>query len=83
MVLSIRHMPRGTLLDKERVKKERDEIVKRYDEWTAHNIHLQDGIYTYDQSHTDFNDRIAGYTRILRRVLQVASDLINLSIASA
>lgn len=64
-------------MDKERVKKERDEIVKRYDEWTAHNIHLQDGIYTYDQNHPDFNDRIAGYTRILRRVLQVASDLTN------
>ena len=62
-------------MDKEQIRKKRDEIVETYGEWTAHNIHLRDGIYTYDQSHPDFHDRIAGYTRFLRRVLQIASDL--------
>ncbi|MDQ3804344.1 MAG: class I SAM-dependent methyltransferase [Acidobacteriota bacterium] len=62
-------------MDAEQIKRRRAETIEKYGAWTAHNIHLGHGLYTYDPGHPEFGDRIAGYTRMLRRVLQIASDL--------
>jgi 2-polyprenyl-3-methyl-5-hydroxy-6-metoxy-1,4-benzoquinol methylase len=48
------------------VERRRAEIVRRWGEWTAHNIHLGDGVYTLGP------DREADK---LRRVVQIVSDL--------
>lgn len=55
-------------LDVEAVRRERAEIVARYGEWTAHNIHLVGDIYTIQSALTGDEFR-------LRRVMQIIDDL--------
>src|SRR5262245_28438875 len=45
---------------------ERQAVIANYGEWTDHNIHLVDGLYT-------INDQVCSLR--LRRILQVVSDL--------
>jgi len=54
----------------------RREIVGRWGEWTAHNIHLGDGIYT-------ISNRLAGSEIVARRVLQAAADVLGRPLAGA
>jgi predicted RNA methylase len=53
--------------DGTRVRQQRNNVVERYGPWTAHFVHLGDGVYTSDQAQAD--------TR-LRRYLQVAADMV-------
>jgi hypothetical protein len=55
----------------------RDEIIKQYGAWTAHNIHLGDGLYTYESGRPDFDRSITAYSSILKRILQVVSDTVD------
>jgi 2-polyprenyl-3-methyl-5-hydroxy-6-metoxy-1,4-benzoquinol methylase len=50
----------------EQIRSRKQEIIARYGPWTAHSIHLADGVNTFDQPHWD--------TR-LRRFVQITSDL--------
>jgi len=64
-------------LNADQIRAKRLELVEKYGEWTAHNIHLGDGVYTYDANDSRFDNSIQGYMKVLRRMLQVASDLTN------
>src|SRR2546425_5545262 len=66
---------RRTVLNAEQIKQKKVEIVQRYGDWTAHNIYLGHGIYTFDPTRPDFDSSIVSYTRFLGRALQIASDL--------
>jgi 2-polyprenyl-3-methyl-5-hydroxy-6-metoxy-1,4-benzoquinol methylase len=48
------------------IARERDEIIARYGEWTDHNIHLGNGVYTIGE-HV-ISDK-------LRRIVQIVSDM--------
>lgn len=62
----------------EQISAKRAELVAKYGKWTAPNIHLGDGVYTYDAKDSRFDNSIQGYMKVPRRVLQVSSDLTNL-----
>ena len=53
-------------MDLDRISQAKKEIVESFGPWTAHCIHLADGLYTFDQPHAD--------TRV-RRFLQIAADV--------
>jgi 2-polyprenyl-3-methyl-5-hydroxy-6-metoxy-1,4-benzoquinol methylase len=48
----------------------KQEIVDRYGDWTAHNIHLGGDVYT-------ISNNIRGDELLARRVLQIVSDVLN------
>jgi len=54
-------------MDAEQIKKKKQEIVDRFGPWTAHCIHLANGVYTFD--HAEVDPR-------LRRMLQICSDIV-------
>lgn len=56
----------GVKMDAAEIKKRKAEIVRTYGVWTAHNIHLGDGVYTLGP------DREADK---LQRIVQIVSDL--------
>ena len=60
----------STANNRARIIQERDNLVKRDGAWTAHCIHLGDGIYTFTGQSVPQAD-----TRI-RRYLQIAADMI-------
>ena len=49
---------------------EKQRIVDRYGEWTAHNIHLGGGVYT-------MSEQVRGDEFLARRVLQIVADVVN------
>ncbi len=53
----------------ETIKREKEEIIKKYGPWTAHNIQLTDDIYTIDK-------RVVGDEIKLKRIIQIISDII-------
>ncbi|MFH1102252.1 MAG: class I SAM-dependent methyltransferase [Pseudomonadota bacterium] len=55
-------------MDIDEISREREEIIKKHGEWTAHNIHLKGETYT-------MGNRIAGDEVKLRRVFQIVSDI--------
>ena len=55
-------------MDIELIRQKKEEIIKRYGSWTAHNIQLKGDIYTIDK-------RIVGDEVKLRRIIQIASDI--------
>lgn len=54
-------------MDVNQIKKRKREIIERYGEWTAHNIHLQGGVYTVGKETGDKGSR-------LKRIMQIVSD---------
>jgi hypothetical protein len=64
-------------MNTEQIKLKRQEIVNRFGDWTAHNIHLRDDIYTYDQSDPKFKDQLVGHGNHLRRIVQIVADITN------
>src|SRR4029077_4429616 len=54
-------------MDVEQIEKKKQEIVDRFGPWTAHCIHLANGVYTFD--HAEVDPR-------LRRMLQICSDIV-------
>lgn len=57
-------------MEREIIKLKQQEIVAKYGEWTNHNIHLGNGIYT-------ISDRGNGSEIKVRRVLQMIADTVN------
>jgi 2-polyprenyl-3-methyl-5-hydroxy-6-metoxy-1,4-benzoquinol methylase len=55
-------------LNHEVLSQKKQAVVKEFGEWTAHNIYLEDDIYTID-------NRIVGDEIKLRRIVQIVSDL--------
>ncbi len=64
-------------MNTEEIESKRKEVVEKFGEWTAHNIHLRDNIYTYDQGHPKFEDQLTGYGLHLRRIIQSVADTTN------
>lgn len=64
-------------MDTEQIRLRRQEIVNRYGDWTAHNIHLQNGTYTYDENHPKFEDQLKGLGFHLGRIMQSVADTTN------
>jgi len=62
-------------LNIKQIKLRREEIAQQCGDWTAHNIHLRDDVYTYDQSHPQFHDQLIGHGTHLRRIMQIVSDM--------
>jgi 2-polyprenyl-3-methyl-5-hydroxy-6-metoxy-1,4-benzoquinol methylase len=56
-------------LDADLIRTKRDEVVERYGAWTAHNIHLADGVYTIVPGIEGDNEFR------LRRVVQTVADI--------
>jgi hypothetical protein len=50
------------------IKRKKEEVIKKYGSWTAHNINLGNGIYTIDE-------KLNYDTMKLRRVLQIINDI--------
>jgi 2-polyprenyl-3-methyl-5-hydroxy-6-metoxy-1,4-benzoquinol methylase len=61
--------------DGSRTNELKAQVVQRYGEWTAHNIHLAGDLYT-------MGEYVRGDEILARRVLQVASDLTGQSLKS-
>lgn len=53
------------------IRQRRDNLVEHYGSWTAHCIHLGEGIYTFDEPQVPQAD-----TRV-RRCLQIAADIVS------
>jgi predicted RNA methylase len=64
-------------MDTEQIRLERQRIVEKFGEWTAHNMHLQGETFTYDQNHPMFEPQLVGHGIHLQRILQIASDTTN------
>jgi 2-polyprenyl-3-methyl-5-hydroxy-6-metoxy-1,4-benzoquinol methylase len=62
-------------LDSQEIRERRDRIISEHGPWTAHNIPLADGLYTFEDGRPDFDASLRGYANSLRRLLQIASDL--------
>jgi SAM-dependent methyltransferase len=56
------------MMDAEAIRRKKADVVGRFGEWTAHNIHLGQGVYT-------IADRVVGDEIKLRRVAQIVADL--------
>lgn len=54
----------------EQINEQKKAIVDEYGEWTMHNIHLGDGVYT-------MSEEARGGEVFARRVLQIVADLVN------
>jgi 2-polyprenyl-3-methyl-5-hydroxy-6-metoxy-1,4-benzoquinol methylase len=57
--------------DKTQITRARDDLVKLHGEWTAHCIHLGEGIYTFGKPQVPQAD-----SRV-RRCLQIAADMVS------
>ena len=64
-------------MNAEQLNAKRREIVEQFGEWTRHNIHLADDIYTYDANHPKFKEHLLKRGVRLRRVVQIISDITN------
>jgi len=64
-------------MDTEQIKLKRQEIINRFGDWTAYNMHLKDDIYTYDPDNPNFQAQLKGNGVHLRRIVQIASDITN------
>jgi hypothetical protein len=64
-------------MDTEQIRRERQKIIEKFGDWTAHNMHLQDDTFTYDQSHPMFEAQLTGHGIHLQRIVQIASDITN------
>jgi 2-polyprenyl-3-methyl-5-hydroxy-6-metoxy-1,4-benzoquinol methylase len=62
-------------MDAREIARRRQEIVAQHGAWTAHNIHLGEGEYTFERDHPKFQAQLAGHGIHLRRILQIASDI--------
>ncbi|OHB72841.1 MAG: hypothetical protein A2V70_01490, partial [Planctomycetes bacterium RBG_13_63_9] len=56
------------IVDRDDIRRQKQEVIKRFGEWTAHNIQLAEDVYT-------IGERIAGDEIKLRRVVQTVSDM--------
>src|SRR6267378_3374495 len=60
----------------EQIINQKEKVVEQYGEWTAHNIHLADNVYT-------ISDQIRGDEVLARRVLQIVSDVLKIPLSMA
>src|SRR5918997_7099000 len=67
----------GDIMDTEQIKLRRQDIVNRFGDWTAHNIHLKNGTYTYDENHPKFEEQRKGLGFHLGRIVQSVADVTN------
>jgi len=57
--------------DKTQIRQARDDLIKFHGAWTAHCIHLGEGVYTFDKPQVPQPD-----SRV-RRCLQIAADMVS------
>jgi len=55
-------------MDAQEILDKKERLVQRFGPWTAHNIRLEEGIYTIDK-------KVVGQEVILRRVIQIIQDI--------
>ena len=61
---------KGVTMDAEQIEYEKQKVVKMFGKWTAHNIHLGEGVYTIGKD-------LQGDEIKLRRIVQIITDLSN------
>ena len=59
----------------EDLARKKAEVVARYGDWTAHNIHLGGGVYT-------ISENVRGDELLAHRVLQIAADVVGRNLES-
>jgi SAM-dependent methyltransferase len=59
------------------IKKKTQEIIVKHGAWTAHSIHLGNGIYTLDDPTDRYENRIKLNAHRLKRIVQVVADTIH------
>lgn len=64
-------------MDDEQLRARREQLVKKYGDWTAHNIHLRNDTYTFERTHPKFDAQLRGHGIHLRRIVQIVSDITN------
>lgn len=64
------------IVNNKEIEEKRQCITNRFAEWTSHNIHLQDDVYTYDRSHPKFEHQLTGHGFHVKRILQNVADAI-------
>lgn len=69
-------------MDIEQIKLKKQEIINRSGEWTSHNMRLRGDIYTYDQNHPEFEERLMSHGVHAKRIIQTVSDITNQPLAS-
>jgi 2-polyprenyl-3-methyl-5-hydroxy-6-metoxy-1,4-benzoquinol methylase len=57
-------------MNSEEILRQKQAVIQRFGEWTAHNIQLGPGLYT-------INEKIAGNEIKLRRLVQIVSDIVD------
>ena len=68
---------KGGGLKTEQIKQERKKVIEQYGAWTAHIMHLRDGLYTHEADRAELEIQSMGHGIHLRRILQAASDITN------
>jgi 2-polyprenyl-3-methyl-5-hydroxy-6-metoxy-1,4-benzoquinol methylase len=66
----------GELMDAQKIVTKKNEVINKYGPWTAHNIHLQDDLYT-------IGPNIVGDEIRLKRITQCVFDLLGGSVKNA
>src|SRR5204862_3490922 len=69
-------------MDIQQINLKRQQVVNKFGDWTAHNIHLKDDAYTYPRNQSDFRSQLAGNGIHLQRIVQIASDITNQPLSS-
>jgi SAM-dependent methyltransferase len=69
-------------MNAEQFSSKRREIVEQYGEWTSHNLHLADEIYTFGPSHPRFKELLVKRGIRLQRIIQIISDITNQPLAN-
>jgi 2-polyprenyl-3-methyl-5-hydroxy-6-metoxy-1,4-benzoquinol methylase len=69
-------LPTEETMDARTIETKKSEVIAKYGPWTAHNVHLQDDLYT-------IGPRIVGDEVRLRRITQIVFDLMGGTVENA
>lgn len=61
-------------LDEPSLEAARQALTQVHGEWTAHNLRLRDGVYTFRRDHPHFQRQLQRHAVHLRRILQLVAD---------
>jgi SAM-dependent methyltransferase len=64
-------------VDAREIERRRAELCSRFGEWTAHNISLKHGVYTFSREDPRFERQLTGHGQHLGRILQAVADVVD------
>lgn len=63
-------------MNNKEIEKKKQVIIDNFAEWTSHNIHLQNDIYTYNRNHPKFEEQLLGHGFHLERIVQSVANAV-------